>query len=382
MPAAAWKHHCPQATAGAIARAAQRLDLRADDCLLALVAEGGDPDLEAIVAALSEAPCPFFGGLFPELLIAGARHREGALLLRVPSLAAPLAVADFDAPEAALASLAAVLPAAGEPPATLFVLVDGLAPGLSRLLEATYDEFGDRVRYWGGGAGTSDFAARPCLFTRAGVFQGGAVLCMSSLHASLGVRHGWHAFRGPLVATRAQGNEVLQLNWRPAFSVYAEHVGEHLGRTVTPDEVFEVTRSYPLGLQRQGREFVVRDPVATRESGALRCVGDVPQNAVLSILHGDPDSLIAAAEQAAREAARADPSADTCYCLIADCISRVFFLGERFAAELEAITRGLGPLAQRCPPLGVATLGEISSRGDGYIELFNKTCVIATLHQP
>ena len=112
----------------------------------------------------------------------------------------------------------------------------------------------------------------------------------------------------------------------------------------------------------------------------MLCVGDVPQNASLTILHGDPTSLIEAAGLAAHEAA-SSVDGEVHHCLIADCISRVLFMGEGFRKELDAISTGLGELAKARAPIGVLTLGEISSRGDGYLEFFNKTCVVAALHE-
>jgi hypothetical protein len=59
----------------------------------------------------------------------------------------------------------------------------------------------------------------------------------------------------------------------------------------------------------------------------------------------------------------------------------VGFLGDGFQAELDAIERGLGRMSPAVSPCGVLTLGEISSRGDGYLEFFNKTCVVAVLYE-
>ena len=375
-----WHVYCAKPDAAAIADAGRELVAGTDDSLLVLLAEDGEATLAELVEALRAATTShFFGGVFPELLVGGRRVDEGALLLRVPTLAPPVAITEFETAGEALEALAAKLRARPETD-TLFVLVDGLAPAISTLLEATYDEFGDRVRYWGGGAGTSDFVRRPCLFgSEQGVLEGGALVVATSLHASLGVHHGWRPLAGPLVVTRSEANTVHQLNWQPAAEVYAKHVGEHMGQSLSREKLARVMGRYPLGLDKHEQEFVVRDPVAASEDGSLLCVGDVPQNATLTILQGNPGSLIEAAGLAAREATTSIDG-EVRHCLIADCISRVLFLEDDFHSELAAITAGLGSHANASTPIGVLTLGEISSRGDGYLEFFNKTCVVAVLH--
>jgi hypothetical protein len=223
--------------------------------------------------------------------------------------------------------------------------------------------------------------ATQCVFTAEKLFKGGAVVGLSTVEAGLGVRHGWRLYKEPLVATRTEGNVIHQLNWKSALSVYASHLESDLGRKVDAKNVGDFSRDYPLGVKKQAEELVVRDPVGATEDGGLICVGDVPQNAVLAILTGDSSELIAAAKMAAQDAVPEDTRKVRC-CLIADCVSRVVFLGESFQQELDAVSEGLGPLSAEQRPCGVLTLGEISSRGDGYLELFNKTCVVAVLHGP
>ena len=372
--------YCERSEPATVAAAARELLAGSQDMLMVLVAEGEAPPLEQLVDGLAQLEgCTFFGGIFPELLVAGRRAKRGALLVRLPAHAAPLVIPKLDEAEDALAQLAQALPEGSES-ATLVMLVDGLTPAISKLLEATYDELGDRVSYWGGGAGVSSFERVPCLFTRDGVMKDAAVLGLSSLRAELGVRHGWEMIEGPFVVTRSKSNVVHELNWKPALEVYTKHVGAHVGRELEPSQLGEIWGSYPLGLQKQDQELVVRDPVGSGAGGSLLCVGDVPTNAALCLLHGEPETLVAAAEAAARDAAQTGPE-QVRLCLIADCISRVLFMGEGFSKELDAISTGLGELAKARAPIGVLTLGEISSRGDGYLEFFNKTCVVAALHE-
>ncbi len=373
-----WTAFSPSGDVGKVAASASRLTARQGDLLLVLVAEGSAAALPSLLTALRGLPGPFFGGVFPAVLSGGTRHTRGILLVRFTGGMGPVVIQDLRHSGEGLAPLSTQVVGSGVSSPTAIVLVDGLAPDISRFLEELYNEMGGRVRYWGGGAGVSTFERRPSLFTREGMIEGGAVVAITSMEAQLGVRHGWTEFRGPLVATRTSGNTIRELNWRPARAVYEDLVLEDPVVEADGEDLHALARRFPLGIQKQGQEFVVRDPVRFGEDGSLTCVGDIPENAVLSILRGDPSTLLAGAEEAARAAASWGTDAVT-HCLIADCISRVLFLEDGFPRELSAIERGLGPLAARVPPVGVLTLGEISSRGDGYLEFFNKTCVVATL---
>jgi hypothetical protein len=117
---------------------------------------------------------------------------------------------------------------------TAVLLVDGLSPNISHFLRAIYHQLGNRVSYWGGGAGSLTLQPRPCVFTREGVHQGAAIIALSTLPSRLGVRHGWRELKGPFVATRSDRNAIIQLNWRNAFDVYRSTVEADAGVTITP----------------------------------------------------------------------------------------------------------------------------------------------------
>jgi hypothetical protein len=370
----------PQAVASAVARAA----LGPDEMVAVLVAEAEAPDLDELVEALRGTGASFFGGLFPAL-IDGRRHLpRGALLFTLPRLTEPLLVTGLDTDHFTIPdTLPFVQWHRGSKP-TALMLVDGLSPNISHFLRAIYHELGNRVSYWGGGAGSLTLRPRPCVFTREGVHQGAAIIALSSLPAQLGVRHGWQQIKGPFLATRSNGNVIIQLNWKNAFEVYRTTVEADTGVVVTSENFFQLASAYPFGIRKEGQEFVVRDPVAVNEAGHLTCIGDVPENAALAILKGETRHLVAAAGQAAREAmgdgAPRSPRRIS-LCLLADCVSRALFLGDRFPEELAAIVEGLGPEAAGTPPVGMLTLGEISSHGEGYLEFFNKTSVVAVVHE-
>lgn len=375
-----WSRYLPDADPGRIAAALVDADPGRRDVWMLLLAETGAPDPAPLIATLRSAGVRFFGGVFPEVLHRRARHAHGALMVRLPAAGSVHAVPDLAHPEEALDRLSSELGGAPGPRTTAILLVDFLSAGISGLLRATYDRLGDTVGYWGGGAGSLSLQHRPYLFTSEGPVERGAILVLTGLGSRMGVRHGWRILRGPFVATRTRGNVIEQLNWRSALDVYLEQLDREGDARPGPEAVADVTRSHPFGIQSKGQEMVVRDPVDHDGLGGLVCVGDVPENAVLSILHGEPDSLIESAREAAAEAQPPAGASPRC-CLIADCVTRVQLLGERFGEELAAVERGLGSSIGDAPICGALTLGEISSRNDGGLEFYNKTCVVAVLYE-
>lgn len=362
----------------AILKAAQRLEIQAGEMLAVLIAELDRPELGAVVGALRELDVPFFGALFPGLIHASASFESGALLVRMPCAQAPLLIrgldrTDFVVPQ--LDDIAGSLPGSH----TAVVMVDGLTTNVSRLLSELFGRVGNCVHYIGGGAGSLSLIQEPCVFTGEGVFQDAAVVAFVPSATTLGVRHGWSQFHGPIVATRTKGNVIYELNWRNALDVYREALADCVDEPITKSNIFQITKSFPFGIYKEGQENVVRDPVAVGDDGELICVGEVPENAVLNILNGDADSLVRAAIQAADDCR---PPAGTALsgAMIVDCVSRTIFLDDRFPEELAAVHSRLIALDPQLAVWGVLSLGEVSSHGEGYVEFFNKTIVTAAFH--
>jgi hypothetical protein len=349
-----------------------------DEMVGVLVAERRAPPLEALAAALAETDHSFFGGLFPAIVDGRDKYDSGVLAFTVPKLGEPVVVTRLDTDAFTIPDcVSRVQEHRGGKP-TALVLVDGMVSTISRFIEGLYHQLGGAVSYWGGGAGTQSHVRRPCTFTRQGVYQDAAVIALAARPARLGVSHGWQELRGPLVATRARGNVVAELNWKNALAVYRGVVERDAQVNITPENLYEVARTYPFGIRKHDQEVVVRCLAAVGENDSLVCVGDVPENTVLAILKAHPDRLIEAAGRATRNALPADPRTVT-HCLLADGVSRVTLLGTRFPEEMAAVADALGPVALSCPPIGMLSLGQIASNGEGYLEYLNKTCVVATL---
>lgn len=125
-------------------------------------------------------------------------------------------------------------------------------------------------------------------------------------------------------------------------------------------------------LERFGAEGIVRDPLAVLPGGVLRCAGDVQPHATIRVAHGEFGDMLEAAH-AAREASSAGGVNSAGLALTIDCISRALLLGDRLTDELGALRLpGL-------PQAGALTIGEIASSGDRFLEVHNKTTVLAVI---
>ena len=245
---------------------------------------------------------------------------------------------------------------------TLLIFVDGFAEHITDLLDRLYESYGGNITFLGGGAGSVTKDLKP-IITKEGLISSGACGFLTKAKAKFRVGHGWKRFFGPLIATRTEGNRIVEINWKPAFEVYREVLKQNAGVDVKPDNFFEVSKFFPFGMIREGEEDIVRDPIRVNEDMSIECVGEVPENSVLFIMRARKEDLLRASAMIC--------DMDTGGIrFIFDCVSRTMALEEDFARETESF-------GQSC--LGVLTVGEIATLKNGYPMFYNKTIVCAEL---
>jgi len=118
-------------------------------------------------------------------------------------------------------------------------------------------------------------------------------------------------------------------------------------------------------------EQIVRDPYRVAADGSMTCFGEMPEGEFVTVLQGDPDSLVAAA-QAAHDHALSGARRPDALCVF-DCVSRMLYLDEEFDRELDAVR------SETLPLFGALTIGEIANDGSGHLDYYNKTAVVGAL---
>lgn len=334
-------------------------------------------EVQILIKELNKKSINFFGGIFTGLIFGEHKYDEGAIVKILPAAIKPVLIRglntkefeipDINVDEYSFRDFSAI------------VVVDGLTSNISLFLAKLFKRYGNSINYLGGGAGSLSLVQNPCVFTRDGIFQDAAIFALIKLESHIGVRHGWNKIEGPFIATKTDKNIVKELNWQNAFDVYRKVVEKSSGKQFNSENFFDIAKGYPFGIAKEGMEYVVRDPIGINEDGELICVGEVPENTVLDILKGEPDSLLDAAENATKDCLSTSKMKN--HALVFDCISRVLFLEDNFSKELGMVQKTLNTTEGDVQGEGVLTLGEIALHGKGYLEFFNKTIVTGIFYE-
>ena len=346
--------------------------------LLPEAEQGGAARLQAVCA---QRKVPLVGAIFPALVESGEFRTRGLWLLRFDSM--PFVVLHENIPHdpAGAARVAEEIGAQvrahvdDNPHVTLFLLFDSLVPNISTLLDEIYLQLANRVHYVGANAGSETFQPMPCLFDNERIIQNGALLMLLQPHLGATLAHGYSAPPKMISATSTEGNRIKQIDWRPAFEVYQELVRAQSGVEVTRENFYQHAVHFPFGIIRANHEILVRIPVALEEDGSLFCVGEVPANAVLTLLEAPKVDSPQTLQSLVQGLTGINGDLTGSELLLFYCAGRRLHLGlEAASGELRQFTQ----LTRAASVAGALSLGEIgSSLQWGYPLFHNATLVSA-----
>lgn len=348
--------------------------------VLALLPEAEKDGIERLQSLCAKLKVDLAGAVFPALIESGEFCSQGLWLLRFDRM--PFVALHQNLPHdaAGAASVAERIGSqireqiSGDTEATLFMLFDALVPNIGTLLDELYLQLANRVHYVGANAGSETFQPMPCLFDNARVIQNGVLLMLMQPHLGAMLAHGYNAPPSLISATSTEGNRIRQIDWRPAFEVYQELVRAQSGVEVTPENFYQHAVHFPFGIIRANHEVLVRIPVALEEDGSLFCVGEVPANAVLTLLEAPKidsrhtlQTLVQGLQQINGELTGSE-------LLLFYCAGRRMHLGMNAATgELHQFSGLTGATATA----GALSLGEIGSSLQWGYPLFHNATLVA-----
>jgi methyl-accepting chemotaxis protein len=109
--------------------------------------------------------------------------------------------------------------------------------------------------------------------------------------------------------------------------------------------------------------------------GSLVCAAEIPRGSMVSILDGEPSSMISAAKLAAEEARERLQGRRAAGVLLFDCVCRGMILRDQFHREVEAVKSVFGNV----PIAGFLTYGEIARNSERLEGWNNATAVVVAI---
>lgn len=260
------------------------------------------------------------------------------------------------------------------PHAAVLVLADSMLGNLQELAQGVYRITGPKVPICGGAAGDDQKFVRPCVFHNDQVLDEGALaLWIASDHPLRVVtRHGWEPIGVPLLVTRAQGIEIVELDGRPAAQVYEEQLGLAPGE-LTPDKFWGTSILHPFGLLQSDGTTVIRVARVKNEQGTLTIQGCVPpEGSAVQVMTGTPSTLLDVVEEVAQIAL--DQHSEVGVLLAFSCAAREMIFRERKPEEPLRLQQAAGAV----PTFGVYCCGEFA-RTAGVLATHNATLTALAL---
>ncbi len=260
---------------------------------------------------------------------------------------------------------------------TTVLLTDGLAGVGERLVHDLYElRVQSGTQIVGGAAGDEGrFVAT--LVGAGGEAETNAAAALHVFSATpwgVGVDHGLRSTTKQMRVTKAEGNIVYEIDARPAFAAYEKHAADR-GVRLTRENASAYLIANELGVHFFERIGRARAPLSVQTDGSLVCAAEIPRGSMVSILDGDPDSMVRAARAAAEQAQDNLRGANAAGVLLFDCVCRGMILKDAFRREVEAVRS----VFRDVPIAGFLTYGEIARSHERLEGWHNTTAVVAAI---
>jgi hypothetical protein len=236
----------------------------------------------------------------------------------------------------------------------LLLFVDSESGDQAEIVAGAYEIAGGHIPLAGGAAG-GDVRAQ---FADGEHLSGSvvAVALVSPTPIGVGIGHGCVPRGAPSIVTRSRDHIVLQLDGRPAETVYLEKLG--MGDVPLSDADFEaIAMAHPLAQPDLRGDVRPRYVRGRAPGGGLVCATGIEANAPVDVCEQKPDETVRSAIGAVGQAMGQLPGPAEAV-LLFDCAARSARFGNPLAArEVESIVSSFGDPS---PALaGVYTRGEI-----------------------
>jgi len=348
-------------------------DENPDGSIFAMVAETDKDYVTEIQSVAKKFSVPLVGAIFPALIYDFEFKKSGVLFFGLPY--SP----DYCMKEVEPGGIEQVENLANsiskdlshslenkEEDKSLLIVFDAMIPNIATILDELYVQFGDSVQYMGINAGSESFQPMDCIFNEDAIISNGMLIIMMQPHKGAVLEHGYKVPEKTISATSTTGNKISTIDWKPAFEVYSEKIKEQFDVDITAENFYQYSVHFPFGITRADGEILVRIPVILNEDKSLLCVGEIPENSILTLLDAPKPESLHTVENLAKKTEENSTN------LLFYCAGRKMHLKEGAEKEL----KDLKSLKKGSDYHGALTLGEIGSSHKGGYPLFHNATLV------
>lgn len=138
-----------------------------------------------------------------------------------------------------------------------------------------------------------------CVFSSVGGFDNTGLLVLffggDDFHVNSFKISGWQPIGKTFVVTKAKGCTIYELDGMPAFNVYKKYL-----RIENDENLFVNALEFPIMFEHDGVR-IVRAAAAGNADGSLVMSADVKEGTIVRLSYGEPDTIMNAVREAARE---------------------------------------------------------------------------------
>ncbi len=177
--------------------------------------------------------------------------------------------------------------------------------------------------------------------------------------------------------TQSEGTTLLELDQKPASSIYEEYFGEDHVNALHEGLLPSLAVSYPLGVfMPESNDVVLRNPVFVDQKGAMTFASEIPVGSEIRLMISDVERALETATAAATEVLKKLGGKKPKAVIIINSVSRKKLLGLHADEEIEIIQRILG---RDVPMIGYYTYAQIGGQVGGQVLFHNGSLLIWAL---
>ena len=257
--------------------------------------------------------------------------------------------------------------------AAALLITDSMLGDLQQFIQGVNRVTGAKVALVGEAAGDEQKFVESSVFHDDRVLHKGALVLWIASEWPLRVitRHGWKPVGAPLLVTRAEGTQILELGGRPAAAAYEDELG--LTEPLAMEAFWPTSILHPFGLTQPNGTHVIRVARSKDALGKLNIQGCVPAvGSVVQVMSGSPDTLLDIVDEVV--AAALDEQSAASVLLTFSCAARATILGDRAPEEASRLQEAAGAV----PTFGFYCCAEFA-RTSGVLATHNATLTALAL---